>query len=212
MIAPATHPIGTISKLLDLSERRVQQLSREGVIPKAERGHYTQAVYNFVRPREGRRIVAIKGVGGEGKALVGRPSGNNIGKIKLFPEGTDTAKKLIYGRFKIEYPGAGYCHFPVDRDDEYFQQLVGEKIVTKYVQGRARRAWLKTRPRVEALDCRVYATAASAFLNTDINQVTARFARGQTPKQEPEPGAEATVLQRPARRHSGNVFVNSWRG
>ncbi|WP_254900904.1 terminase small subunit, Nu1 [Maritimibacter sp. HL-12] len=29
-----------IAKLLDLSERRVQQLSREGVIPKAERGQY----------------------------------------------------------------------------------------------------------------------------------------------------------------------------
>jgi phage terminase Nu1 subunit (DNA packaging protein) len=29
-----------IARLLDLSERRVQQLSREGVIPKAERGQY----------------------------------------------------------------------------------------------------------------------------------------------------------------------------
>ena len=175
-------------------------------------GHYTQAVYNFVRPREGRRIVAIKGVGGEGKALVGRPSRNNIGKIKLFPVGTDTAKELIYGRLKIEDPGAGYCHLPVDRDDEYFRQLVGEKIVTKYVQGRARRAWLKTRPRVEALDCRVYATAAFAFLNTNINQVATRFARGLRPKAKPEPEAEATVLQRPVRRRPGNGFVNSWRG
>lgn len=33
-------PIGVIARLLDLSERRVQQLSREGVIPKAERGQY----------------------------------------------------------------------------------------------------------------------------------------------------------------------------
>lgn len=40
MADPATHPLGTIAKLLDLSERRVQQLSREGVIPKAERGRY----------------------------------------------------------------------------------------------------------------------------------------------------------------------------
>ena len=29
-----------VARLLDLSERRVQQLSREGVIPKAERGQY----------------------------------------------------------------------------------------------------------------------------------------------------------------------------
>jgi len=36
----ATHPLDTICKLLDLSPRRVQQLSKEGIIPKAERGRY----------------------------------------------------------------------------------------------------------------------------------------------------------------------------
>ena len=40
MANPATYPIKTICSLLDLSDRRVQQLSREGVIPKSERGRY----------------------------------------------------------------------------------------------------------------------------------------------------------------------------
>ena len=35
-----SQPLAVIAKLLDLSERRVQQLSREGVIPKATRGQY----------------------------------------------------------------------------------------------------------------------------------------------------------------------------
>ena len=39
-MSSTTQPIGVISRLLDLSERRIQQLSREGVIPKAERGQY----------------------------------------------------------------------------------------------------------------------------------------------------------------------------
>ena len=39
-MSSASQPIGVIAKLLDLSERRVQQLSREGVIPKANRGQY----------------------------------------------------------------------------------------------------------------------------------------------------------------------------
>ncbi|KGL00054.1 terminase small subunit, Nu1 [Thalassobacter stenotrophicus] len=39
-MSTATQPIGVIAKLLDLTERRVQQLSREGVIPKADRGQY----------------------------------------------------------------------------------------------------------------------------------------------------------------------------
>jgi phage terminase Nu1 subunit (DNA packaging protein) len=39
-MSSGTQPISVIARLLDLSERRVQQLSREGVIPKAERGQY----------------------------------------------------------------------------------------------------------------------------------------------------------------------------
>ncbi len=39
-MSSASQPLGVIAKLLDLSERRVQQLSREGVIPKATRGQY----------------------------------------------------------------------------------------------------------------------------------------------------------------------------
>ena len=72
-----------------------------------------------MRPHEGRRVFAIKGVGGEGRALVGRPSKNNVGKVRLFPVGVDTAKELIYARLKIKEPGPGYCHFPAHYDDEY---------------------------------------------------------------------------------------------
>lgn len=44
-------PIAVIAKLLDLSERRVQQLSRDGVIPKATRGQYDliASVRGYVR-------------------------------------------------------------------------------------------------------------------------------------------------------------------
>lgn len=38
-----TYPVGTIAKLLMLTERRVQQLTADGVIPKAERGRYELA-------------------------------------------------------------------------------------------------------------------------------------------------------------------------
>ena len=39
-MATNAQPIAVIARLLDLSERRIQQLSRDGVIPKAERGQY----------------------------------------------------------------------------------------------------------------------------------------------------------------------------
>jgi len=134
-------------------------------------GHYTQQVYNYARQRSGRRVFAIKGVGGEGKPIIGRPTKNNIGKINLFPVGTDTAKELVYARLKMTDEGDGYCHFPEGRNAEYFRMLTAEKKVTKYFKGRPKREWVKIRQRNEALDCRVYATAALAVLNLNIEAV-----------------------------------------
>jgi hypothetical protein len=50
-VSSSAQPIAVIAKLLDLSERRVQQLSREGVIPKATRGQYdlVGSVRGYVR-------------------------------------------------------------------------------------------------------------------------------------------------------------------
>lgn len=50
-MASNTQPIAVIARLLDLTERRVQQLSRDGVIPRAERGRYdlVGAVRGYVR-------------------------------------------------------------------------------------------------------------------------------------------------------------------
>ena len=64
MAAAATYPVSTIAKLLLLTERRVQQLTEQGVIPKAERGRYelapaVQGYVKFLRDR------ALNGDGGE---------------------------------------------------------------------------------------------------------------------------------------------------
>lgn len=50
-MAANTQPIAVIARLLDLTERRVQQLSREGVIPRGERGRYdlVGSVRGYVR-------------------------------------------------------------------------------------------------------------------------------------------------------------------
>lgn len=51
-----TYPVETIAKLLVLTERRVQQLAREGILPKAEHGRYelapvVQAYIKYLRDR-----------------------------------------------------------------------------------------------------------------------------------------------------------------
>jgi len=134
-------------------------------------GHYTQQVYNYARQRAGKRVFAIKGVGGEGRPIIGKPSKNNIGKINLFPVGTDTAKELIFARLKITEEGAGYCHFPFTHSEEYFRMLTSEKKVTKYFKGQPRREWVKVRQRNEALDCRVYAMAALELMGLNIEHL-----------------------------------------
>lgn len=53
-----TYPVGTIAKLLLVSERRVQQLTKEGVIPKADRGRYelAPAVQGYIRYLQDRNL------------------------------------------------------------------------------------------------------------------------------------------------------------
>ena len=169
-------------------------------------GHHTNSVYNFVRPREGKRVFAIKGVGGEGKPLVGKPGRNNIGKIKLFPVGVDTAKDVLFSRMRIVEPGPGYMHFPLSRSDEYFRQLTAEKLVTRYHKGFARREWVKIRPRNEALDVRVYAMAALGIINLNVNAIADRVMMKHENPPEPK---QSTSTKRNNRQTGG--FVQSWR-
>jgi len=74
--------------------------------------------------------------------------------------GVDEAKAHIYRRLLIPSGSPKSCHFPDDRDAEYFAQLTAEKLLIKYHRGKLTREWVKTRERNEALDCRVYAYAA----------------------------------------------------
>jgi len=171
-------------------------------------GHFTNTVYSYAKKNYARRVFAIKGVGGEGKAIVGRPSKNNIGKCLLFPVGVDTAKDLLFARLRIKDEGAGYIHFHDDLNDEYFRQLTAEKIVTKFSRGYKKRVFQKIRPRNEALDCFVYAIAAYAILNVNINALA--------DKRDAQPD-EAPIqqnVQKPKQSFvpkTSKSFVNSWR-
>lgn len=168
-------------------------------------GHHTQSVYKYVATREAKRIFAIKGVGGEGKPMVGKPSKNNIGKIKLFPVGVDTIKYELFSRLKITEHGAGYCHFPEGRDPEYYKQLTAEKIATRYHKGFARREFVKTRTRNEALDVRVYAKAALALLNINLNSLAMKIAH----RKEADTAIKKDKLV--IKQKNPNSFVNRWR-
>ncbi|MBF0395759.1 MAG: phage terminase large subunit family protein [Desulfobacterales bacterium] len=132
-------------------------------------GHRTQPVYNYCRTRLSRGVIAIQGASQSGKPVISRPSYQDVnfkGKVikkgvQLWTVGTEIIKSTIYSRLSISDKGAGYYHFPIGLEDEYFLELTGEKLVTRYKDGIPVKKWVQTRSRVEALDCEVYAYAAA---------------------------------------------------
>ena len=85
-------------------------------------------------------------------------------KMGASPEmvGVDEAKAIVFRRLRgVAVPGPGYMHFPLGRPEEYYRQLTGAKLVTKYQRrGVVAREWHKAYHADEALDCRNYAYAA----------------------------------------------------
>lgn len=131
-------------------------------------GHLTHHVYNYTRSRAP-RIVAVKGVQQLGRPIISRPSAQDVQYkgtiikhgVMLWSIGVDGAKRQIYHRLKIAEPGPGCMHFPIGLPDEYYEQLVAEKLVTRYKHGVPYGEWIQVRLRNESLDGHVYAYAAA---------------------------------------------------
>lgn len=160
-------------------------------------GHHTSQVYKFCKANAGRRWLAIKGSNQAAQPIAPKTF-KIVGKLKarLYHIGTDTAKDEIFAYLRNTSnilqeinetnsenqtdikPVLGFCHFPHDRDIFYFKQLLSEKKTTKYTMGVARKVYEKRNASVrnEALDCRVYATAARAIMYPKFD----RWAEKQT--------------------------------
>lgn len=161
-------------------------------------GH-TQRAYEYAKGKTGRRLFAIKGQGGWGRPVVAQPQRKQSGKVKrkvdLFMVGTDETKLIVTRRLAVPNPGPGYCHFPEGRDPEFFKQLTAEKMTTHYVKGQPVRQWTKPdKARNEALDCRVYATAALKIMQPPLKRISERL-NGVKPRTVSEPVKELPIAQ-----------------
>lgn len=183
-------------------------------------GFLTQEVYNYVRTRKELTLYAIKGLSTPGKAIVGRPSLQEVsykGKllkkgVRLWPIGTDTAKELIYARLRIKSEGPGYLHFPLGTDEEFFLQLCAEKVRTVFIKGFPKREWVKIRPRNEALDTLIYAYAAAIAIGIgriDWNKLRESLI-DQPVRKKAEESLKTSVnkVSKPVREKTN--FANSW--
>ena len=148
-------------------------------------GYETGAVYNFCKRLEATGARAIKGVGGENRAEVGRPTNNNTLRCNVWPLGVNTLKTQILARLKIDDPkDSGYVHFPDFLDEEFFLQLTSERLVKRYKAGIPRMEFKRLRPRNEALDLMVYNLAAFRSLNANMSVIQKKLS--EVRKTEPK--------------------------
>jgi len=167
-------------------------------------GHHTNQVYHFTKPRQGRRIFAIKGASQAGKPIANRPTFVGKNKAVLYPVGTDTAKEAIFARLAADAE-VSTIHFPAELDEEYFKQLTAEKRITKYVRGKPTMAWKQIRDRNEALDTMVYNFAAIYILNPNFDVIETKIIH-----EESKPNPPTRKQRLPIDRGRGN-FANNWK-
>jgi phage terminase large subunit GpA-like protein len=148
-----------------------------GCMIDSSNGNHTQAIYAYARAHKGERVMAVKGQSVAGKAIVGKPTlqevnwrGDKVKKgVSLWPIGTDVAKTEIYGRLRVATPGPGYVLISRHVHPETFEQITSERLVTKYdARGRSKREWVKPAGKAnEDLDCAVYGLACAHWAGID---------------------------------------------
>lgn len=125
--------------------------------------------------------------------------------------GTDTAKELIYQRYRILEPGAGYCHWPIKDcfDEDYFKQATAEEKIRKYNHGVPYIEWDARKKRNEALDCRVYALTAVRILQQhrglDLEQLAEQRPEPELLVEQEQPDSLTSTRHR---RTSRSTYLN----
>ena len=166
-------------------------------------GHHTNMVYQFTKPRQGRRVFAIKGLSTAGKPIANRPTFVGKNKAVLYGVGTDSAKEAVFARLATD-PDQTTLHFCSDLDEEYFKQLTAEKRITKFIRGRKTLAWKQIRPRNEALDTLVYNFAAIYILNPNFESIEHKILTQESKPQQKSQNSPQKGINR------GN-FATSWK-
>jgi phage terminase large subunit GpA-like protein len=134
-------------------------------------GEHMDRIYAWAKSRTHLGVFACKGSSDPKAPICGAKSFQKKAGIDLYLVGTNACKDLIYGRLQTEPGKPGSMHFPVGRQQEWFEQLVAEE--GQYKKGL--KVYVKIRARNEALDCRVYAIAALRSIGVSVDDIANAF-------------------------------------
>lgn len=181
-------------------------------------GANTQDVYNYGRQREHKHCVLLKGSSRPNRPIISATPSNvdvhwNGQRIengaKLWMIGTDVGKQWLASRMKLQ-GGPGAMHFNTALGQEWYEQLLAEKRVIKYLRGRAKVSWEKPNgARNEAWDLANYNLALAHHLGlhkwtqADWERLRERLRRNGAKPAQSEQAALQTqpaAAQRPAAR------------
>ena len=170
-------------------------------------GYGTTEVYNFVRPRQRKRIYAVKGASVWDAPLINPPKKPKDG-ILLQIIGPNKGKDWVHNCLTLyskkdekgnpEYTdGPNYIHLPEDLDIDFIDQLTAEILITK----NGKRGWEKKNPGItnEGLDLMVYGRGLIQILNPAFEVIKKKFKNkvdGETPKPQKK-------IQQPGRKRGG---------
>lgn len=144
-------------------------------------GHFTNEAYEYCRRNAREGVVAIKGSSTRSAPALGKGSkvdvnfrGRTLKKgVTLYMVGTDTLKRTIYARLKINQSGPGCCHFGQNATEEYLEGLTCERLVPRSVKGFQVLEWQKpSGARNEPLDMEVYCLAMLELVKRRYNRAT----------------------------------------
>ena len=136
-------------------------------------GYNAQRCYAWLRNHAHEGFFGVKGFGEEKRPVLGKRSAQDFNwmgvKVEngahIYPIGTFAAKEQLTGWLKLEGRGSHRLHFSPDLDADFFAQLTAERLVTKWIGGKAKREWWKPKAaRNEVLDIMVYNMAAAWFI------------------------------------------------
>lgn len=149
------------------------EFDREFQIEKlvVDSGNWTEHVYKYCYEKPKLidcPVLAIKGANTDTHPLFKKTVSQKY-KADLYMIGVFQGKSMVYQTLPYKDHGAGYWHFSMRQDLEFFEQMTSHKLVLRYHNGFERYIWEKPESvRDEVLDLSVYNIFAVRHSNIDF--------------------------------------------